>query len=115
MRLDVEELSVLLQSAARPRVRELLSNEIQRCERIIADPTDASASQERRTEPRSTEPRPAAAAATGETHVLQSKTIIVPEKYYKNITDYGEKNVARFSWLWSTSLNLRIVLAKFKF
>jgi len=85
LRLDVEELTGLLQSAVRPRVKDFLLSEIQRCERLMADPASASSGQ------RSTRPTPAA-----ETHVLESKTVIVPEKYYKDITDYAWDQSEKF-------------------
>jgi len=72
---DIEELNRLLQTAERTRIKDLITNEIKRCEQMIAHGLQ--------------QPQQQSIAESADAHVLQSVTTVVPEKYYRDISNYA--------------------------
>jgi calcyclin binding protein len=75
LQLDIEELNRLLLTAERSRTKGLLTKEIKQCEQMMAQGSQQT-QQHIATEPT-------------DTNVLQSVTTVVPQKYYRDITNYA--------------------------
>jgi len=72
---DVAELKKLLESAERPRVKALLTAELNKCECALSSQNDSS----KENDLALSQPLP----------FVESTTAVKPQKYYKDITSYG--------------------------